>query len=267
RRRARSSRTTGSRGTTGRSCSSGSPARSWRSSTPARRRLATPSGWPGPTPPRSLRRSSPQPGLRPEEAEGAVDERLGEVGGDFAGPVREEALAVVVEAGDLGEAGLLEQALEPAGRVAHLGDAVLVARVAALEAVLPVRFDEQETPAGAECSSGGREHEVCVAAVMQGVVEQRRVEALLEVERLHVGDVELGVDAFLGREFAGDHDHLRCDVVAVGVETVSGGEAGHPAGAAAETLQAVSNRLLRGYFGATTFRFRDEALARLDSCS
>src|SRR5439155_1187681 len=80
----------------------------------------------------------------------AVDERLREMRGDLPRPVREKALAVVVEAGDLGEPGLLEEALEAARRVAHLGDAVLVARIAALEAVLPVRLDEQEAAAGAQ---------------------------------------------------------------------------------------------------------------------
>src|SRR5688500_4865027 len=55
-----------------------------------------------------------QPDLRPERPEQAVGQRLGEVREDVARTVAEEALAVVVEAADVGEAGVLEQALEPA---------------------------------------------------------------------------------------------------------------------------------------------------------
>src|SRR6185312_7308939 len=127
RRRSRSSRTTGGRGTTGRGCCRRCPGRRRRSSTLIRRPHAIRGDWPANTRPRSLRRSSAQPDLRPEDAEDAVDERLRDVRRNLAGVVREEALAVVVEAGDLREAGFPEQALEAAGRVAHLGDAVLVA--------------------------------------------------------------------------------------------------------------------------------------------
>src|SRR5438552_144810 len=144
RRRSRSSRTTGAPGTTGRGCSTTSPGRRLPCSTRSRRRRATRVGWQARTPLRWLRCRSAQPGLRPEETERAVDERFCEVGGDLARTVGEQALAVVVEAGQLGEAGLSEEALEAARRVTHLGDAVLVAGVATLEAVLPVRFDEQE---------------------------------------------------------------------------------------------------------------------------
>src|SRR4051812_34824941 len=133
RRRSRCSRRTGGPGTTGPGCCRPSPGRRPRSSTRRRLRNWTRGAWPGSTRPGSLRRSSAQPGLRPEGAEGPIDERLGDVGRDLAGAVREEPLAVVVEAGDLREAGLAEQALEAARRVAHLGDAVLVARVTALE--------------------------------------------------------------------------------------------------------------------------------------
>ena len=129
--------------------------------------------------------------------------------GDLARAVGEQALAVVVEAGDLGEARFSEQALEAPWRVAHLGDAVLVAGVAALEAVLPVRLDEQEAATGPERLACGRKHEVCTAAVVEGVVEQGRVEAAAEVEALHVGHVELGVGSILFGEVTGDRDHLR----------------------------------------------------------
>src|SRR5205085_2857977 len=172
RRRSRFSRTTGGRGTTARGCSRGSPARKWRCSTPSGPRRATRAGWPAPTRRLWLRCRSAQPDLRPEEAERAVDERLREVGGDLAGAVCEEALAVVVEAGDLREAGFFQEALEAAWRVPHLGDVVSVAGIAALEAVFPVRLDEQETAAGAERLAGGCEHEVGPGAVMKGVVEK-----------------------------------------------------------------------------------------------
>src|SRR4051795_9078190 len=180
RRRSRCSRTTGDPGTTGPGCCRPCLDRRRRSSTPSRRRRATRAGWPGSTRPGSLRRSSAQPDLRPEDAERPIDERLGDMGRDLARAVREEALAVVVEAGDLREAGLAEQALEAARRVAHLGDAVLVARVAALEAVLPVRLDEQEAAAGTEGPPSGVQDEVGMAAVVERVVEQRRVETALE---------------------------------------------------------------------------------------
>ena len=55
-----------------------------------------------------------QPDLRPERREQPVGQRLGEVREHVARAVAEEALAVVVEAADLGEAGVLEQALEAA---------------------------------------------------------------------------------------------------------------------------------------------------------
>src|SRR5215212_2519468 len=187
RRRSRSSRTTGGPGTTGLSCSRRSRGRRRRSSTPSRQPSAIRVGWPAPTPLRSLRRSSAEPGLRPEGAENAVDERLGDVCGDLPGPVGEEALTVVVKAGDVGEAGLFQQALEVSRRVAHLGDPILVACVAALEAVLPVRLDEQEATAGAERPSGRGDDEVGAAAVVQRVIEERGVKTMVEVERLHVG--------------------------------------------------------------------------------
>src|SRR5437879_3069786 len=116
RRRSRFSRTTGGPGTTGRGCSTTSPGRRLPCSTRSRRRRATRVGWQAPTPRRWLRCRSAQPGLRPEETERAVDERFREVRGDLARPVGEQALAVVVEAGELGEAGLSEQALEAARR-------------------------------------------------------------------------------------------------------------------------------------------------------
>src|SRR6185503_4016799 len=97
---------------------------------------------------------------------------------------------------------------------------------------------EEEPAAGAESLSGRREHEVGTAAVVERVVEQSRVEAAAEVEALYVGDIEGCGDGVGGRELARDLDHLRRDVVAVGVEAVARCEAGHPAGAAAELDQA-----------------------------
>ena len=90
----------------------------------------------------------------------------------------------------------------------------------------------------AERSVGGAQDEVGAAAVVEGVVKQDGVEPALEVDRFHVGNLELGVDSLLLGELARDRDHLGGDVVAVSVEAVTGGEAGHPAGAAAELGQA-----------------------------
>ena len=95
--------------------------------------------------------------------------------------------------------------------------------------MLPVRLDEQEPAAWAKRLASGCEHEVCPAAVMQGVVEKCRVEAMFEVEGLHVGYVEFGVRSLLFRELAGDRDHLRGDVIAMRFEAVTCGEACHPA--------------------------------------
>src|ERR671935_237943 len=239
RRRSRSSRTTGGPGTTGRGCSRTSPGRRRRSSTRSRRPRATRADSPERTPPRWLRRGSSQPDLRPEHRQQPIDEGLGEVGSDLARPVREEALAVVVEAGDLGEAGLAEQPLQLAWRVAHLGDAVLVARLAALEPVLPVRLHEQEPAPWPERPPGRAQDEVGVAAVVEGVVEKCRIEAPAEVEGLHVGDLERRVGTFLLGELAGDRDHLRGDVVAVCLEAVAGREAGHPAAPASSVRATV----------------------------
>src|SRR5262249_13353800 len=129
-------------------------------------------------------------------------------------------------------------ALEAARAVAHLGDAVLVARFAALKPVLPVRLDEEEPPARFERLVRGSEDEVGAAAVVERVVEERGVEAAVEVEALHVGDLEMRVDVCPFGKLACGRDHLGRDVVAVRVEPVSRCEAGHPAGAAAELNQA-----------------------------
>src|SRR5262249_41159387 len=233
-----SSPTTGDPGTTARGCSTTSPGRRLHCSTPSRRRRATREGWRAPTRRSSLRSSSAQPDLGPGEAEPAVDERLGEVRRNLPRAVREEALAVVVEAADVTEAGVAQEALEAARAVAHLGDAVLVARFAALKPVLPVRLDEKEPPARFERLARGLEDEVGAAAVVEGVVEERGVEVAVGVEALHVGDLEVRVDVFPFGKLTRDRDHLGRDVVAVRVEPVSRCEAGHPAGAAAELDQA-----------------------------
>ena len=80
--------------------------------------------------------------------------------------------------------------------------------------------------------------EVGAAAVVEGVVEERSVETAAEVEALHVGDLEMGVDVVFVGELARDRDHLGRDVVAVRVEPVARREAGHPAGAAPELDEA-----------------------------
>ena len=179
-----------------------------------------------------------EPDLRPEGREHPVDERLGEVGGGLARGVREEALAVVVEAADVGEAGLAQELLQLAGAVAELGDAVLGGGVPALEALFPVGLGQEQPAAGLEGPVGACQDEVGPLAVVQRVVEQAGVEAVAEVEALHVGGLEAHVEVLGGRLLARDLDHLRRDVVALGVDAVPGGEAGHPAGAAAELDEA-----------------------------
>jgi len=84
----------------------------------------------------------------------------------------------------------------------------------------------------------GREDEVGARRVMERVVEEAGVETASQVELLHVGRLEADVEAFLGGELAGDLDHVGRDVVAFGLHAVARGEAGHPAGAAAELAQA-----------------------------
>ena len=63
----------------------------------------------------SLGRTRPEPDLRPEGREQPVDERLGEVRGRPADRVREEPLAVVVEAADVGEARVAQRRLSRRG--------------------------------------------------------------------------------------------------------------------------------------------------------
>src|SRR5436190_7408149 len=152
--------------------------------------------------------------------------------------VREQPLARVVEAADVGEALLSEEMLEPARRVAELGRPVLVRGFAALEPVLPVRLRQEQLPAGPERAARGRKDEVGARGVVERVVEQARVEAPAEVELLHVGGFEADIEAFLLGEVTRDSDHLGRDVVALGLDAVVGGEPRHPAGAAAELAEA-----------------------------
>ena len=84
----------------------------------------------------------------------------------------------------------------------------------------------------------GGEDQVGARGVVDGVVHEGGVVAVAEVERLHVADLEGRVHALGGGDFAGDLDHLRCDVVAGRLEAVARGEAGHPAGAAPQLDEA-----------------------------
>ena len=84
----------------------------------------------------------------------------------------------------------------------------------------------------------GGEDELGPLAVVERVVDQAGVEAAAEVELLVVARLEDDVEPFARGLLAGDRDHLRRDVVALGVDAVSRGEAGHPAGAAAELDEA-----------------------------
>src|SRR5215210_554094 len=186
----------------------------------------------------ALGRSRPEPDLRPERREHPVGERLDQVRGGVDHAVREEPLAVVVEPPDLDEAGLAQQPLQPSRAVAELGRPVGVARVAALEALLPVRLGQQQPAAGLERAPGRREDELGPAAVVERVVDQARIEAAAEVELLVVAGLEASLDAFARGLGARDLDHLGRDVVPLGVDPVARGEAGHPAGATAELDEA-----------------------------
>ena len=124
--------------------------------------------------------------------------------------------------------------LELARAVAEVGHAVRGGGLVPVEAVLPVRLGEQQAPARDECAARGGEDEVASRRVVKGLVDQACVEAAAEVELLHVCDLEADVEAFLIGELAGDRDHVRRDVVALGADPVARREARHPAGAAAE---------------------------------
>src|SRR4029453_2944060 len=159
--------------------------------------------------------------LRPEGAERPEDERLGQVGRGVARRVRVEALAVVVEAPDLREAVSSEQPFQPPRRVTELGDAVLLSGSTALVAMLPVRLREQQSAAGFERSPGTREDEVGSGRVVEGVVKEARVEPMAEGEFLVVAGVEGYVEPLALGLLARDLDHLRRDVVALRVDTLS----------------------------------------------
>src|SRR6266508_4668534 len=120
-----------------------------------------------------------------------------------------------MEALDLREARLAQQALEAPGGVSELRRPPRVRGLPPLVPVKPVRLGQQETAAR----------------------PQRSVRRA-EVEILHIADLEPRVET-LGRcLLAGDLDHLRRDVVPDRLDSVADGEASHPARPAAELAEA-----------------------------
>src|SRR4029079_2948366 len=129
---------------------------------------------------------SPEPELREEGLERALNERAGEVARDVARGVRGQALADRVETLDLAETLLPQEPLQAVGRVAELADPVRVGGLASGEAMGPGPLRQEDPSAGPEGATGACEHEVGTRGVVQRVVEEARVEAVAEVELLHV---------------------------------------------------------------------------------
>src|SRR5262245_33583578 len=102
----------------------------------------------------------------------------------------------------------------------------------------PVRLHQQQPAAWFQRARGCREDQFRPLAVMERVVEQASVEATPEVELLVVAGLEGDLEPFPRGLLAGDLDHLRRDVVALGLDAVPCGEPRHPTRAAAELDQA-----------------------------